>query len=774
MSASEATQLKLKALERKKAGDLDGAKQLLAQARAIEFQNITVEDLNDAGELKRLAVVLKRKGDISEAKRALAKAKSIDRAQAGRPPEQGRRPSSPPRPSVAQQVPARIPCLFNASSSPRNPSTDTGRKVAGVNDPADDGRSTNYLAQTDSMAAGLQEELSPSGPVAFDFDEMIDVETMADLQSMGMEMPSEEQYHQRVKTNKLDALAAKKRGDIEAAKRYLYKSKQLEAARIQLYANKEEDGSDDEDYSLLDELNGGSNGEDDPFFAELFGNDDNVLDLDDLDHFDAELLREMTGAGMIVPDPDDVMKEAQEKKSLAVTLHKQGNSEAAKASLAESKKLQSQAERLAEMMAEADAGGEGGDDMAALMAMLEGPGGSKPATSKPKNESTAAAAAPPPEAPTKTAQEWKVEAGRFKQLGRLTEATKALRMAKQALVKEAQRAEIESKKKITAELHEESKVAGEQVARFVFYERFVDAQIGSAQLAFWQKYALDCRRAIMLIETKGTGAIAMSRKESGEGRKIVCEDLSFIVDKVDPSEERLEIAFLGASNIHENKHLMKAIRQRIKEQRQHQKDKDMPVTPEAYPIRIDVTIQLPPSENDSDGHFHLRFEPQSVEGKEGSYQAEPSSRYVDLPRGKSKYSKTIVRRMERKRIIFSVIYVPPSTKKGLFGGLASKKSKEAASQAEISLGVVAIDLKEFLQNRSTAGDFLIMDSMRRNELGGSLKLGIRTGMPFDSDAIEAQAALSELTGYKVTGVDKSPASVELEPFEALIFTRPAT
>jgi len=283
MSASEATQLKLKALERKKAGDLDGAKQLLAQARAIEFQNITVEDLNDAGELKRLAVVLKRKGDISEAKRALAKAKSIDRAQAGRPPEQGRRPSSPPRPSVAQQVPARIPCLFNASSSPRNSSTDTGRKVAGVNDPADDGRSTNYLAQTDSMAAGLQEELSPSGPVAFDFDEMIDVETMADLQSMGMEMPSEEQYHQRVKTNKLDALAAKKRGDIEAAKRYLYKSKQLEAARIQLYANKEEDGSDDEDYSLLDELNGGSNGEDDPFFAELFGNDDNVLDLDDLD-----------------------------------------------------------------------------------------------------------------------------------------------------------------------------------------------------------------------------------------------------------------------------------------------------------------------------------------------------------------------------------------------------------------------------------------------------------------------------------------------------------
>ena len=63
--SSEATQLKLRALELKKAGDLDGAKKLLARARAIEFENITVEELNDSGELKRLAVVLKRKGDIA-------------------------------------------------------------------------------------------------------------------------------------------------------------------------------------------------------------------------------------------------------------------------------------------------------------------------------------------------------------------------------------------------------------------------------------------------------------------------------------------------------------------------------------------------------------------------------------------------------------------------------------------------------------------------------------------------------------------------------------
>ena len=782
--SSEATQLKLRALELKKAGDLDGAKQLLAQARAIEFENITVEELNDAGELKRLAVVLKRKGDIAGAKRALAKAKSIEaagnanvKAAAAAAPsaqQEQRRTSSPPRPSMAQQASARIPCLYNASSS--TGVSDEGKKVPAnactTNDPADDGRSTNYLAQTDSVTSELQEELNPTGPVTFDDDEMADVETMADLQSMGMDMPTEEQYHARVKANKLEALAAKKRGDIEGAKRYLYKSKQLEAARIQLFANKEdEDEFDDEDYSLLDELNGGSNEEDDAFFAELFGAEDNVLDLHDLDNFDAEMLRDMIDAGMVVPDPDDVLKEAQEKKALAVSLHKQGNSTAAKAALAESKKLQSQAERLAEMLAEADAGdGESGEDMAALMALLEGSdGGSRPvANSGMKGE--ASAAPPTPKAPTKTAQEWKVEAVKMKQEGKLTEATKALRMYKQTMAEEAIKLEMEKRQKNIAELNKEIEAAEDQINRFIFYERFVDAQEGAAQLAFWRKYALDCSRAIKLIETKGTGSIVMSRKKSELGKTIVNEDLSFIHDSVDPSDERLEIAFLGASNIHDNKHLKKALRQRTKELQQQQKDKTSSVSPEINPkIRIDVTIQLPPSENESDGNIQFSIEPTPINSKEGSYQAESCSKYIDLPRGKSKYAKTILRRMERKRIQFAIVYVPPSAKRGIFGLGSSKKTKDAAS-LESSLGIVSFELKEFLQNRSIAGEFPIMDTMRRNELGGSIKVGIRTGIPFDMDAIEAQSALVELTGYKLSGADTNSTSAELELFEELIFT----
>ena len=359
----------------------------------------------------------------------------------------------------------------------------------------------------------------------------------------------------------------------------------------------------------------------------------------------------------------------------------------------------------------------------------------------------------------------------MKQEGKLTEATKALRMYKQAMAEEANKVEMEKRQKTIAELNKEIEAAEGQIYRFIFYERFVDAQEGAAQLAFWRKYALDCSRVIKLIETKGTGSIAMSRKKSTLGKTIVNDDLSFIHDSVDPSDERLEIAFLGASNIHDNRHLKKALRQRTKELQQQQKDKTTSsVSPEINPkIRIDVTIQLPPSENESDGNIQFSIEPTPINGKEGSYQAEPCSKYIDLPRGKSKYAKTILRRMERKRIQFAVVYVPPSAKKGIFGLGSSKKTKDATS-LESSLGVVSFELKEFLQNRSIAGEFPIMDTMRRNELGGSIRVGIRTGIPFDLDAIEAQSALTELTGYKLSGADTNSTSTQLEPFEALIFT----
>jgi len=71
--------LKRRALALKEAGDNNGAMVLLAQARDLEFENATVEDLWEPLKLKQLAVVLKKKGDLEMAKLALLKSKQIEK-----------------------------------------------------------------------------------------------------------------------------------------------------------------------------------------------------------------------------------------------------------------------------------------------------------------------------------------------------------------------------------------------------------------------------------------------------------------------------------------------------------------------------------------------------------------------------------------------------------------------------------------------------------------------------------------------------------------------
>ena len=75
-----------------------------------------------------------------------------------------------------------------------------------------------------------------------------------------------------------------------------------------------------------------------------------------------------------------------------------------------------------------------------------------------------------------------------------------------------------------------------------------------------------------------------------------------------------------------------------------------------------------------------------------------------------------------------------------------------------------MDLKDFLGGNFIAGDFPIMDSVRRNELGGRLRLCIRTGIPFDPAACEAHDALQELV------VETPSTAVDFTRFDALSFS----
>merc|ERR1711862_423078 len=157
---------------------------------------------------------------------------------------------------------------------------------------------------------------------------------------------------------------AKNNKDIQSAKFYLMQAKKFEYVSHELSKIKssgggmndllaQENSTDinaEEEEWLLKELAGGSAGDhgdlnfdnDDPAAicfddVNLNGND---FELDDLDDLDAEMLKAMIDSGMMnVPHPEEIFELAKEKKINAANLMKEKNVDAAKAYLAESKRL---------------------------------------------------------------------------------------------------------------------------------------------------------------------------------------------------------------------------------------------------------------------------------------------------------------------------------------------------------------------------------------------------------------------------------------------------
>ena len=147
-----------------------------------------------------------------------------------------------------------------------------------------------------------------------------------------------------------------------------------------LTQQEEDDENDGQDYSLLDELynDGTQQQQDDGFFESLFGIESTAVELDDLDDLDPSMLRDMMESGMSVPDVEDVLQDAKEKKAAAIQYKKAGNLVAAKAALEESKRLEKRAAQLRDMLQAAEKLKDGDstdystlDPEAALEAMLQ-------------------------------------------------------------------------------------------------------------------------------------------------------------------------------------------------------------------------------------------------------------------------------------------------------------------------------------------------------------------------------------------------------------------
>ena len=102
-TAEQILDLKRQALALKDAGDTNGAMALLAQARDLEFENASVEDLWEPLQLKQFAVVMKKRGDLDSARQALIKAKQIEK--------EGLTPSTPQPENTTQEPKAEEPVV---------------------------------------------------------------------------------------------------------------------------------------------------------------------------------------------------------------------------------------------------------------------------------------------------------------------------------------------------------------------------------------------------------------------------------------------------------------------------------------------------------------------------------------------------------------------------------------------------------------------------------------------------------------------------------------
>ena len=695
MSSSTVLSLKRKALEHKRAGDIEAAKRVLSQARVVESLN-----LEDPDDLRKMAAILKQHGDIEGAKEALGKAKKLQQ-------EAKQQPSSAEASSNEQDKFAEDP----------------------VNKAIDD--------------ANLEELATAT--VKFTDEEMIDVTTMADLKSAGMDIPSREEYQARVTACKRAALKAKNNKDVTAAKRHLMTAKQLEKAIETLFLSGEgglDEEVNDEDYSLLDELmeNGGSKPqEDDGFFEQLFGKSATVLELDDLDDLDPAMLRDLMESGMEIPDVDKVLETAKEKKAAAIQFKKSGDLASAKAALEESKRLESRATQLSDMLKAIESGAcdeaQNLDPEAMLEAMLEA---SEGGAQQPKK-----ADAPPPAASPeklKSSDEYKVLAVKLKKDGRLQEAVAALRLYKQAVAADKSAKVAEQRKECIVALRKETQMAAEQTRLFTFYNRFVDHELGGTQLKSWKEYARQC--TTQLDKIGGGEPIPLGRTTTSDLKVIGEEDWALVGKSCNPLEARIEVSVMDIFDLHTNKHLRRVLGVT--------KDFNGEIKmPTAAAIRVHVTVQLPPSMEAPDDNVLLYYEPTSqVEGR----YVFGDSQYVNAERGSSRFAKLLVRRMARRRIIMQVFHL--TTKKTLF----------SSSTEETLLGSASIELKGMLQRNAIAGDFPLLDATRRHELGGRMRCAIRTGRPFvETKVDEQEQPVTAMTGLSQAVVDVkeySPFSLE--------------
>jgi len=728
---ASAEDLKRRAVALQQEGDVDGAREALQAARALEFADTSPSDLTDPVRLKQLAVYLKKKGDIAAAKEALIRAKHLEK-------EAVAAPAPAARTEEEEDLREKDVCASSSAVETKEEESAAERDASAVaevpikeegGDAAAEDESWNEEEPVDDEALNA---LLGEGPVTYSEEEMLDEEMITMFRLGGMSVPTNDEYQAKVLSSKRKALALKNAGDIAAAKEELTRAKQFEKVRIALSHMDEGLGlriHDDKD-GWLEELNQ----EDSAAVGEILTNGKTTcansvqLDVNDIEGMSPQELLDAADMGMDLPSADDVLAKAEEKKTLALTYKNEGNIDAAKIALLDYKKMQATAAKMQSIRQRQGQPDDGGQiSMEALESLLDD---EPKATVSPKQQEQPIKA---PARPPLSAEELKQKAVQLRNENNLKEATAVFKLYKEALAKEAEGAEKKRCQEIVDSLKAEISLAEQQRRLFTFYARFVDAQSGAEQLTKWNKYATQCTHAVRLVEKQGSEAVIITRNAIKSAALLRMDEeklVDYIDGAADASDGRLEVAVLDVRNVHENKTFRKLLSENNKEGID-----PPPSTP--HTLRVEVTIQIPPTEEERDKPVELLFEspPCTELGQEYQFG---TSQYVDVPRGDSKFAETVRRRMERRKLQISVHHVrqqEEEKKKGWFGGSTSNPSSSSSEQSSPPthlLGKVVLELKELLTRNCMAGDFALTTA--KKDVGGTLGLVVRTGVPFDAVA----------------------------------------
>lgn len=619
---------------------------------------------------------------------------------------------------------------------------------------------------------------NPSTSIAFTDEEMMDEDMMMEFQLNGMDVPSQKMYQRKIMEYKQKALASKKAGDKTEALAFLKQAKIFQKVMESLTSNNNDGlatdttATDDdtwmnslteEERELMGELMDNSSTAES--FDDLFADEGKQQNIEwyDLETMDDSDIREFLDMGIVtIPSVEDLIKESAVKQNEAIQFKQNGNIEMAKTRLVESKKIKGIAERLERIYKDEIDPSNTNDEQDLEKLFLQNEGIVKEEKQEEENPWS-----------LKPAKDIKLEILRLKGEKKVTEANQLLKIYKIVLQNEAEEAEREKREEIYSKIQSQIHMCHWQIQLYTFFRHGTTDEVlksmASQQLLLWQKYCTECKNAILAVEKKGSKSIVI-RNTTSQLETMAEGDVCSLIERQTLSgslKGLLEVTVLEVFGIHENRSVQKLIKKKKKDQSDatqvsFQKLKNH--------LQVQVKIPLPPGaivstsgkseEATSLPSSIFSFLPAvEVVNTDSSDQGsvifpENSSRYVALPRGDEE--KTILRRLERKRIDVQLYYNPNVSQKETKKSSWFWKSAETSGQNDNEsndaslLGKVVLEMKDLFYRNNIAGDFSLV--MNSKPVGGTIRLCLRTDSPLDSSRFEGNAPV-QTVGHN--GTNKS-------------------